>query len=89
MLKSYYSNGLALVTDKEHFKILLVLEASNWMQSLLREMVTKEVKTSGRPTTGFTKRTVVKLVPVAHPRINLHARSKRLPFKSEKFFFRK
>ena len=36
-LNSNYSNGLTLDSAKEHFAILLALEASIWMQSLLRE----------------------------------------------------
>ena len=86
-LKSNYSNGLALDTAEEHFKTSLALEASTWIQRILREFGYKGVKTSGRPTTGYLRRTQLILTPSTLPRNNLHARTQRLLTNSEKFFF--
>ena len=85
-LNSNYSNGLALDSAKEHFKTSLALEASNWMQHLLREFGYKKGKYFWKTYNRLYKKTLVKLVPSELPRINLHARSKRLLTISEKNF---
>ena len=63
-LKSNYSNGLALDSAKEHFKTLLALEASNWMQHLLREFGYKRGKYVWKTYNRLYKKNTGKVGPI-------------------------
>ena len=73
-------------TQLKNFKTSLALQASNWMQSLLREFDYKSSKDFWKTYNRLCKKNTGNFGPI-RTRINLHARIQRLPTNFEKFFF--